>query len=468
MSSYVFVEHSWLTALLIYFIYKSWGFLGLSVIWTVVVLAAFYLSVNTSETKFFKRVPFGPFSNFLIIFIYISTLSFFAVRVQIFSWFFLTLFLYLYFNENLWKKYKYFTPAIFLLWVNMHGSFIAGISVFFLLTLVKTFNIRFPKKISIKEFKKVLFGLNPSPNISDILVFLLCGLVTFINPYGLEVWRKTSKVVSSNELMWEIQEWLPKPLIMSFSEGFYLTISVFLVFKKRLKIASQRLYLYLTFLIQGLMSARHFPLYLLVSLPITFDALYYLYKDIKNIKFAKKRFFTALKFLSLFTIFMLVVKIFISPESFFGSNESSFYPQDAINFLRDDVPQGEIFSIYGWGGYLNWKLPEKRVFINGFMPLWSREKAPSNESLNAYRDYTDILKDKLDYEKVFDNYNVEVVLLPVEKEKLFVDRLSLKISNFFSSLLNKEKGESFLARLEDDCWSVIYKDTTAMILKKNE
>lgn len=466
MPSYVFIEHSWLAALLIFILHKYGGFLALSLLWSFVATLALLISLNTSKTKFFQQTPFGSFSNFLVIFVYISTLSIFAVRVQVFSWLFLSLFLYLYFNEQLWRKYKHFTPALFLLWVNMHGSFIAGISVFFLLFLTKTLNINFPKSVSIEEFKKVISNLKLSLNKSDLVVFLLSVAATLINPYGLGIWQKTSKVVTNNELRWEIQEWLPKPFGMKPCEGFYLVFSVFLIIKKRFKISNQKLFLYFAFLFQGLMAARHFQLYLLVSMPITFDALYFVYKDIEKIRFGKKRFFFSLKFLTFFSIIFFVTRIFLFADSLNGVEKNSFYPVEAVNYLKTNLPEGQIFSLYDWGGYLNWKLPEKKVFVNGFMPLWSREVAPEGESVNAYREFVDVFKDKVDYDEVFDKYGVEMVLLPVEKELTWIDKFSKMISEYFGRIFERETPDDLIVRLKEDNWEVVYEDETSLIFRK--
>ncbi len=130
------------------------------------------------------------------------------------------------------------------------------------------------------------------------------------------------------------------------------------------------------------------------------------------------------------------------------------------------MPEGEIFSLYGWGGYLNWKIPEKKVFVSGFMPLWSRESASEGESLNAYREYTNIIKDKADHKEVFEKYNVEIVLMPANGDERIIDKISKSLVDTYTRSFGKLEGKSLSDRLHEDGWEVIYKDETAGILRK--
>jgi DNA-directed RNA polymerase subunit RPC12/RpoP len=50
--------------------------------------------------------------------------------------------------------------------------------------------------------------------------------------------------------------------------------------------------------------------------------------------------------------------------------EDVYYPKKAVVYLKNNLPQGNIFAPFGWGGYLVWHLPEKKVFISGQMPHW--------------------------------------------------------------------------------------------------
>jgi hypothetical protein len=46
------------------------------------------------------------------------------------------------------------------------------------------------------------------------------------------------------------------------------------------------------------------------------------------------------------------------------------YPLGAVEFLRAQRPEGQLFSTYAWGGYLIWALPQYPVFIDGRTDLY--------------------------------------------------------------------------------------------------
>ena len=41
-----------------------------------------------------------------------------------------------------------------------------------------------------------------------------------------------------------------------------------------------------------------------------------------------------------------------------------------VNFLTQNQIKGKIFNYYNWGGYLIWRYPSEKVFIDGRMVSW--------------------------------------------------------------------------------------------------
>lgn len=466
MPSYKFVEHAWSLALVIYLLFSKFGMVALSVLWSIVVFVSIYISLRTSENFLKKKTSFGSFSNFLVIFVEISLMTFFAVRVQVFSWLLMCFFLFWYFNKNLWSKFRYLVPLFFLIWANVHGSFLAGIVTYAFLVAIRSLNLQFPKNISIKAFLSILRRIKIKFEKAEVLILAISVLITWANPYGLRLWDHSLKEVGIGGLRWQIQEWLPLLVTMKFSHGLYLAVSLSVVIRERLKMKSERLYLYFMYLIQGILTTRHFPLYIFVSLPITIDAFSHFYDEVKNIRFAKKRLSFSMGILKIFSIIILLITFLIKSDGRFKIEPGGFYPVESVDYLKENLPEGEIFSLYGWGGYLNWMLPEKRVFVNGFMPVWSRNAAPENESLNAFRDYIRLMADKEDYIDIFEKYNVELVLLPRKLDPEGIDKLSEKLLNFYRTLFNKEEKKTFLERLREDGWEEIYVGASSLVLQK--
>lgn len=466
MPSFKFIEHAWGTALVLYIVYKNFGMIGLSVLWSVLVFVGLYLSIGICKTDFYKKIPYGIFSNFLVVLVVSSLLYHFSVRVQIVSWFLLSLFLFIYFKKGLKKKVLYLTPLLFVLWVNMHGSFLMGLLTCSLLIFLKTFNIGFPEKISFTEVSRILKEARFKVCVKDWIILFLSFLATVLNPYGLYIWRQVLNEVTVGGLRWEVLEWRPNLLSFQLSYGLYMVISLYFTLRSRKKLSDARLYLYFFYLAGGLLAVRHFPLYLLVSLPITIDALGYFFSEIKALRGAQKRLLLSIKFINLFSIPLFLLIFIIVYGSWFRLSKGGYYPVEAVDYLKEDIPSGEIFSLYGWGGYLNWKLPERKVFVNGFMPIWSRESAPNGESTNAFKEYVELLDGKVDYKHVFKKYNVDTVLIPITRDAEGIDRLSERLIEVYKSYFGAESKKSLTDRLEEDGWNEVYEDDTAIILKK--
>jgi hypothetical protein len=65
--------------------------------------------------------------------------------------------------------------------------------------------------------------------------------------------------------------------------------------------------------------------------------------------------------------------------------------------------------VYEWGGYLGWKLSEKKVFVDGRMTTW-RQDALENESSSAYKDSKRLLTGELKLREIVKKYNISTII----------------------------------------------------------
>jgi len=75
------------------------------------------------------------------------------------------------------------------------------------------------------------------------------------------------------------------------------------------------------------------------------------------------------------------------------------------------MPKGQVYSNYEWGGYLDWKFPQKKVFIDGRMASW-RQKSSNLESDYIFGENNSLLRLKIPLNRVFKKYQIDTVLLP--------------------------------------------------------
>ena len=130
--------------------------------------------------------------------------------------------------------------------------------------------------------------------------------------------------------------------------------------------------------------------------------------------------------------------------------ESEYYPRQAIKFLSENLPTGQIYSSYEWGGYLDWKLPQKKVFIDGRMASW-RQKPSLSESGYIFGENNSLLLLKISLPQVFKKYKIDTVLLPA----------AWLIENKKDS--RQEIVSKFVIKLKKNNFKEIYRDKIAII-----
>ena len=237
------------------FIYDRFGFNGLTVLFsTSMVLAALLFLYLTSGFLAIKMVGF-----FLIIFLSDAVFSL-GWRSQIISYiFFLTTLLILKKSEKS-KKYLLFLFIIFFIWVNTHIGFFLGLILFafFIINNLK-------KKLSLDE----------------IIIFVLCFLVTLINPFGIAVYKEILNHAFS-PLNQMIAEWVEPPF-WQIGLIVFLTTTVLVRNFKKQNLSLYQILILLFFALLGLKAKRNLPFFL-------YHLFLYFFKSIQTKNIFKNKF----------------------------------------------------------------------------------------------------------------------------------------------------------------------------------
>jgi hypothetical protein len=145
------------------------------------------------------------------------------------------------------------------------------------------------------------------------------------------------------------------------------------------------------------------------------------------------------------------------PFIFFGSA----YPRDAVRFLKNhtEYEADNIFNEYGWGGYLIWAYPERKLFIDGRLP---------QVELNGHsflEEYLDFFGQDTDRAAKLARYDVHLVLLKAEDQDVKAAAWEKFVFNIKDSEL---KAKNYLREYLDknSDWQKIYSDQTAVIYSK--
>jgi len=436
MPSYPVVSHEWLLTLLLALTFPILGFEGLSLVFSGIFLATFLIIT--------RRIR-DSVETLLFCLGVAATLPFFGVRFQVFSWMLMVLETLILFGKN-YDKTKIFLPVVFLIWTNVHGSFLMGLVGYFVFLLFRS--------IRRKSF-----------SWSDASVAAFSLFLTFVNPYIGQNWRETWTSFTDTNLRWSIVEWMPA--VFSFNLPFMAMIAlsgVFLWIYRR-KIVLEKKVLYLVFLFQALSSVRHVPLWVVIAIPITIEAINYFIKDLRNIKLGQVRLQKVLKFSVIGGLAIFLLQAFFALRGAESFSEDTFYPREAVYYLKQNGVCGRVFNDYGWGGYLIWKMPEAKVFIDGRMPSWRWNVSVPKEANWAMKEYSGVLSGDMGFERVFDKYGIGTVLVPVDKKESLYSVLVRKID---SILFKKEEPFKLKEELTDKGFKEVYKDNVAVVFKASD
>src|SRR3989344_1673574 len=378
----------------------------------------------------------------------LSLTPFIGVRPQMIS-FFLFFVVFEMFRSPKSKQWIWAVlPVIFFIWANLHGGFVAGLVLFASFLIAR----KFPK-IALTSFAASI-------------------LASLINPYGWKLYGEIFTVFLSSDTTKYVQEWL------SIASSGNIPILIFLAVFLALFINYWRQYPATVilptaiFLIMGVKSMRNFPLFLIVALPFIFSAIELLRQNaIKSQELAP---LSARTWLILrFCVIALFAAVIGYSGYLFWHRKSGGYPEKAVSFMEQKIKNGEwdnvaLLNEYGWGGYLIWRLPEVKVFIDGRMPHWQDANGNS-----AMKDYVTITKlgDIAKKEKILEKRKINTIIsTSAIGQKIggsgARDNQTASIIRKINDFFYGEGNVNLKDELLKNGWKVEYEDNTAIILRK--
>lgn len=440
MPSFPIIEYEWLVDVTFAKLYPIVGLPGISILFSALFLSAVLISVSGSKKL---KIP-------LFVIGISSLIPFFSVSPKIFSWLLFPVFIIAVYSKTFWKKYWLLIPLTIVLWTNLHGSFPEALVILSVVFICKSF----------RERRIWLKGL---------MVTFLSLLATLINPYGPRIWLVVWQTISDPLIKYRIAEWQPTYLNLfafSFLALFLFTISGIFISKCWRRFKTEEIILNLIFFIQAIFAVRMIPYWVLIDLPMVAVAINYFLIGIKGGKGQKERLRTVFNGMFLFVGAFFILQgldlVYLGSKTL---KEETFYPKGAVTYLERNLPNGQIFSEYNWGGYLIWKFPEKKVFISGMMPVWRWQANLPGETNDAMTDYLDIVQGKNSYREFFNKYKIGTVLLYMPEKQDPVINFAEKITSFLGIAGSTSAKNPLYDELEKDGWRRVFKDNTSVILE---
>ena len=423
--------HEWLSEVIMALVHRNFGLTGVVILFSFLISLVYYLLFRiscTSKTNIILAI-------LVILLVMTSSTLHWLARPHIFSQ---ILFLVWYFILNSYhyrdKKYLYLLPLLMIIWVNLHGGFIAGfilLGVYLIGNLAQSFSPDAEKRSSSRKRATVLAS-----------VTALCLLASLINPYGYHILLFPFNLVSNRFLMDHVSEFISPNFheIVPFKYLLFLMIAFLALSRERLDIVE--LLLVLIFTNMALYSARHIPLFAIISAPIImrqgeailngrhgvfFDFLKRRSEAISSIDKAAIGYFWPI-------VGVLAVIFFAA----YGRVEYKFDPKKkpvaAVEFLKREHIKGNMFNSDEFGDYIIYAAwPDYKVFFDGRSDMYGTEKL---------KEYFNVTQIGQGWEKVLEKYDINWII--------------------FDS-------NSILSRvlIENDGWRLIYSDKVANIFVRN-
>ncbi len=359
------VNAFWISELILYLVFKSGGYIGLTCLVSLIGGATFY--------ALYRNMRGNAFVNaFVVLLAAITAAPVWGPRPQILSFLLLALLdWWLEYSQNKHRLSYWFLIPIFILWANVHGGWIWG----FLLLMAHITGNAFNKITSASE--------NTGPSWKELFYLFFWTLAAIIaigiNPNGISIWKLPFRTV---DVSMNIQEWASPDFhqleFHPFLWMLFLLLTSALVGRPKVnwgdlfKVVG---FAYLTFI-----SQRNIGPFAIVTAPILAKWANSAVENLANQMQLRNTQSTSFLNPKVDALLKSVILIFISLAAIgriyvvsIPSAVNKGLPTRAVQWLKENPPSGPLFNSYNWGGYLTWALPQIPVFIDGRADLYGKD-----------------------------------------------------------------------------------------------
>jgi tetratricopeptide (TPR) repeat protein len=388
LENQAWVDHEWLSQVLLYAVFAKFGWLGVNILKALVVSLCFFLLLFLSIFRYKKIV-------YAVLLAILSALAFgyrsFA-RPEMFSYLLLCLFFYILEDE----RKIYILPLLQILWANLHGYFILGPVLIFLYSMGEMIS---GNKIKAKR-------------LSVILCLTILGC--FINPYfykgAVYPINVLTGIFSGQKLyLRDIQE-LMMPLSAGFGKYVFfwilavLSSVTFLINLKKAKI--HHVLIFLGAFAASYIAVRNMPVFIFIAMPL---AVINLNEAGLTKGIIEKKYYAAFVLIISVAIYFFTSNmyyVFIKQSEFKNTGykmSELLMPSKACDFLENNGIKGPVFNSIDFGHYISYRFyPEKRTFIDARTELYEDD---------FYKSYQKAYNYPREWEMLQEKYNFNIALI---------------------------------------------------------
>lgn len=389
------ITHEWLSEVVMWTVYDAAGWTGLLLGFAVVIAGTFWLVYRCCAGW-----PYLP--AFIVVLAAIASLPLWGVRPQMFNMLFFATFIFVVerVKQGRWQPRSLWAlPLLTLVWVNLHSGYLLGVVLLAVYGVGEMWD----------RWRSRPGTLSTTTLRTLALVTVACFLVALLNPNGAKLWLYPFGTLGSSAMQQYIVEWqspdFHNPTFWPFA--ILLGVGVFSLLWTRP--AGADILLFFGTSAAGLLSARHIPLFAIVSVPIIARALHTLLAPTRWAEWLNPplRKTKPRPILTTLNLILLLTALFAgglwATNTIIANEEkvTQVYPVAAVDYLMaSGLAQQPGYNSYGWGGYLIWRgLP---VYIDGRADVYG----------DAFIfNYLKALELQDDWQAPLDEYNVTYVLI---------------------------------------------------------
>jgi hypothetical protein len=413
------IDPEWLSELAYYAAFQAGHLRGVEVL-LIAVLLSLIFSVFALGAWRARNARSSVLNVFLFsVFAGVS----FSPRTQLFGWLCCVALVAILQLYRTGRDYLWVLPPLFLLWINLHGSWPVGL---ILLALFLGSGV-----VGFRAGSLEAVAWTPRQRNRLLLIFALCCAALFCNPYGWRLVAYPYQIAGQHPLtLSTVQEWQTMDFHTARGKLVFILFAGYVLIRAlRNRVWSLYDAASLLFAIAMCFTYTRFLLFAgIIFCPMLAEEITFLGRDKPSID-------KPLINLAIIAALVFVMARHIPAEQELRKQSDTGdlgYPAGAVAYLRQHPAQGAVFNDFNWGGYLIWNLPGQPVFIDTRTDVF--------EETGLFRQYFDLLSLKTPIES-YNRGELRYVLLPPTSP------LSLLLSRL-------------------PTWRVEYRDDTAVLIHR--
>jgi len=382
------VDVEWLAELPYYFAYMRLGVGGLYLVMmmlsTAVILGVYCLALQRSQDSVAAFLA----SVAAVLFATVSL----APRTLLFGWLCLVVELGILWGLEKGRDYTGWLPLLFLVWINLHGSWFLGLGLmllFFACGLVEgEWGLLYAKRWNAAQKRKLA------------LVTLASVAALFVNPYGWRLVAYPAKALAGAQLGTElIAEWAS----LNFHTALGKTVLATLLALGLLQVVRGRRWALQDFALAavGVYGALTYVRFVFLIGILVVPMLACLLR----LPAREDRPHKEGRWLNALAMAVLLAMIVMRHPTAMQLNDAiaGSFPQKAVPYVRGLAGKGHLLSEYRWAGYLEWEAPEVEEMIDSRTDIFMQA--------GVMADYVRAVKVE-DTDVVLAKYGIRYVLMP--------------------------------------------------------